>query len=567
MERSGYVAPIQGGGTGAGFEPPQSLILDEPVVFSSLIRSIVRRATVSEESTPESSSTERLHVWNLELKRRLFFLSNMKQSNSETLKDFGGKAVVDPKKISVDRQEMRSSLDSELPGSKSNNVNLAFTSFFQEQSNHPPIETRKSSNSTTISPSIVQFLPRCPRKIEDLIRYWRFGCPASLNFPVKKFKCPRFRKMHVPGYSDKKWRSGHRQLFERYEILVKIVAMSGESPISDVYCDTIEESAWRSSTRSFQNQWNGKALTAVIKEAKRRHSLNIEGINSDVGVTENAESSENERFKKLSEEEERWFETATTEKSDCISRVQIHVKGVPVLQTDLQTLCGEGWLNDQIVNSFATLINYRNREYFETILNTQTSNRDENSSAMDHEKILAGPRPRTYMFNSFFFTRLKSGSGSYNYSYVKNWTARARVDVLSLDLLLIPVNIRSVHWVLGAIDIRGRKIMYIDTMRSDDSVDVKKTLQRWIFDEIKYKYGSAIAEELSIGTWDIASSAKHTPLQSDSSSCGVLMLYIADYLELGRTIDFTQEHVPILRRRTAFFLHRNRLADHPILFV
>ncbi len=54
-------------------------------------------------------------------------------------------------------------------------------------------------------------------------------------------------------------------------------------------------------------------------------------------------------------------------------------------------------------------------------------------------------------------------------------------------------------------------------------------------------------------------------MQKDGSSCGVFVLYNADYLELGRKMDFLQSDMAVLRKRTAMFLRRGRLPDHPVV--
>ncbi|KAH6845554.1 hypothetical protein B0I37DRAFT_188184 [Chaetomium sp. MPI-CAGE-AT-0009] len=55
---------------------------------------------------------------------------------------------------------------------------------------------------------------------------------------------------------------------------------------------------------------------------------------------------------------------------------------------------------------------------------------------------------RVYLHNSFFYEKLKAGRGAINYDGVKNWTAK--VDLLSYDYIIVPVN-EHYHWWVAII--------------------------------------------------------------------------------------------------------------------
>ncbi|KAJ4140932.1 hypothetical protein NW768_000139 [Fusarium equiseti] len=55
---------------------------------------------------------------------------------------------------------------------------------------------------------------------------------------------------------------------------------------------------------------------------------------------------------------------------------------------------------------------------------------------------------RVYIFNTFFFEKLRSNRAKINYSGVRAWTAR--VDLLSYDYIIVPVN-ENAHWYLAII--------------------------------------------------------------------------------------------------------------------
>ncbi|KAL1841434.1 hypothetical protein VTJ49DRAFT_7049 [Mycothermus thermophilus] len=60
---------------------------------------------------------------------------------------------------------------------------------------------------------------------------------------------------------------------------------------------------------------------------------------------------------------------------------------------------------------------------------------------------------RVYLHNSFFYEKLKAGRGAINYDGVKNWTAK--VDLLSYDYIVVPVN-EHYHWWVAIICNPGR---------------------------------------------------------------------------------------------------------------
>lgn len=55
---------------------------------------------------------------------------------------------------------------------------------------------------------------------------------------------------------------------------------------------------------------------------------------------------------------------------------------------------------------------------------------------------------KVYLFNSFFWEKLKPKRGTVNYEGVKNWTAK--VDLLSFDYIIVPIN-ELAHWYVAII--------------------------------------------------------------------------------------------------------------------
>ena len=64
-----------------------------------------------------------------------------------------------------------------------------------------------------------------------------------------------------------------------------------------------------------------------------------------------------------------------------------------------------------------------------------------------------GLEKRVYLHNSFFYEKLKAGGSAINYDGVKSWTAK--VDLLSYDYIVVPVN-EHYHWWVAIICNPGR---------------------------------------------------------------------------------------------------------------
>lgn len=231
---------------------------------------------------------------------------------------------------------------------------------------------------------------------------------------------------------------------------------------------------------------------------------------------------------------------------------------------DFSGLRASRWLNDEIINSFVALLNERNQKNKQSTVSEEEKNArtetDEKESETDDEiDFFDRPRPRMYMFNTFFFERIH-GKG-YDYDGVKRWLKRAKHDIRQLDLVLIPVNLSGLHWVLAAVDIRGRQFLYFDSLYESDKKGVLRTLRDWLKDEVEDKHGKEVMEEMRIDTWKRVINPDYVPQQTDTGSCGIFTLYIAEYLERGRRPDFTQKTIRTLRQRTTLFLKNGTLPE------
>jgi hypothetical protein len=303
------------------------------------------------------------------------------------------------------------------------------------------------------------------------------------------------------------------------------------------------------------------------------------------------------RLRALTDEQTKSYRAATYQIAKGKVVAEIAEANIVLRGVDIVRLRGRRWLNDEVINSFCALINSRSRKHFAgkprptfpplkelngissrhktDVSGTDVSSDDsdgeckivETAAAMEKQRqmdrngspVVRPGRPRAYVFNSFFYTRMSQNG--YDYNGVRRWPTRAGVDIASLDLVMMPVNLSNFHWVLAAVDLRHREFVYFDSMYGPDSTNVLSMLRRWLADEIKDKHGDELVQAMDIDSWRFIDRPCYLPRQTDDGSCGVFTLYIADYLELGRTPDFVQEDMPLMRQHAVLFLTNKALPE------
>ncbi|XP_068437159.1 sentrin-specific protease 2 [Clinocottus analis] len=188
-----------------------------------------------------------------------------------------------------------------------------------------------------------------------------------------------------------------------------------------------------------------------------------------------------------------------------------------ITQRDLSTLQEGGWLNDEVINFYLSLVMERC------------------SGQAAGLKI--------YSFSTFFFPKLRGGGGGQagGHTAVKRWTKA--VDLFLYDLVLVPVHL-GVHWAMAIIDFKSKTVTSYDSMgqRHDD---VCSLLLLYLKEEHKAKKG----RELDSPKWSIGSlRATEIPQQRNGSDCGVFVCKYADYIAKGRPLTFKQRHMPLFRK-------------------
>lgn len=145
----------------------------------------------------------------------------------------------------------------------------------------------------------------------------------------------------------------------------------------------------------------------------------------------------------LSEEDLREVDSILTELT---TQVLVEIDGIQLTPQLLSCLRPSEWLNDEVINAYMSLLNSRSRRLTEIELTS--------------EQILNRSRPlKCHFWNTFFYPALTGETSTgkrdgYDYSRVKKWSLRKKIDIFALDLVFFPLHIHKVHWALGCVDIK-----------------------------------------------------------------------------------------------------------------
>ena len=166
-----------------------------------------------------------------------------------------------------------------------------------------------------------------------------------------------------------------------------------------------------------------------------------------------------------------------------------------------------------------------------------------------------------HIWSSYFYTKLAE-SPEYTYANVRRWTKRAKVDLFSRDLVIVPINQGNVwymHWTLGLINLRQKRFEFIASMHGSDGGRLA-VLRRYLKDEHQDKKGAPL--DLGEDWVDISyTAADGTPRQTNGFDCGMFMSRTAEYLVRDAVLDFTQTDMSGSRRKMVLELSTKALAD------
>jgi len=167
-----------------------------------------------------------------------------------------------------------------------------------------------------------------------------------------------------------------------------------------------------------------------------------------------------------------------------------YINRIPVKYEDVNTLIAGGWLNDEIINAYTSLI--------------------------------CKTYPDVFIHNTFFYSRL--ASGGYRYDNVKRWTKRVRLN--EYRKIVIPINFNNSHWACVVVDMKQGKITGLDSLMSKARLkETTLTIKRYLADEFNDKNfpNKVFAVEDTFSC----------PQQLDGSSCGVFVCAFCYHVATG----------------------------------
>jgi hypothetical protein len=192
-----------------------------------------------------------------------------------------------------------------------------------------------------------------------------------------------------------------------------------------------------------------------------------------------------------------------------------------------QTLRAGGWLNDEVINTFASIVQ-------------TTSQQNGKNNAC---------------YSSYFFTCFFTGGlhGTVNYQNVCRWASRLESgDVYELSKLFCPININNSHWTLLVVDFEVNTINYYDSLQTPGP-EYTAGMLYYLENEYRKKDRAKAFPQWTLH--DLAAG----PFQTNGVDCGVFVCATIFQKALAPNWTFTQTDIPRLRRLIGI-----TLLDHPL---
>ena len=178
---------------------------------------------------------------------------------------------------------------------------------------------------------------------------------------------------------------------------------------------------------------------------------------------------------------------------------------------DFRTLQGKEYINDKIIDSYIRLI---------------------------QERSEANPSlPAVYGLTTFFHTQLSTLGLEEGSRRTQGWI---KVDLREKDLIFCPIH-RQDHWTLIGIEITTKTIHYFDSIMGSR----KKSPAPGLFKKYMEAYYLERGEEVKFKT-RIRTDA---PTQRNGVDCGAFLCQYAERMSRRGAMDFSQEHIPLTRKR------------------
>jgi sentrin-specific protease 1 len=209
------------------------------------------------------------------------------------------------------------------------------------------------------------------------------------------------------------------------------------------------------------------------------------------------------------------------------AEVVTEINNIELTKEKLVCLDDKQWLNDEVINGYFDLL----RQHY---------------------------APRVYLWNSFFWLKLSNDGNGYNYKAVQRWTTRKKIDIFSVERMIVPMNIGKNHWALGVVDLKNKKIQYFDSLAEGCVHNgFANYMKKYLTDEWKDKKPDQPAPDF----FEFETPLVYPPQQSNSFDCGVFTCMNAECLAAGRDwLDFDQTMIPDMRRKILQQIRNNSIA-------
>ncbi|KAI3403776.2 hypothetical protein KGF56_003411 [Candida oxycetoniae] len=190
---------------------------------------------------------------------------------------------------------------------------------------------------------------------------------------------------------------------------------------------------------------------------------------------------------------------------------------IELVAGDIQTLKDNRWLNDNAIDFYINLI---------------------------MQEI-----PRIFGWTTHFYTTLEERG----YKGVERWAKRKKLDLFTMEKILVPVNIHNTHWALAVIDNKEKSIVYYDSLDGSGrgNIEAVSNLQMYMDKEAQRLGRDSI-------TYKLVPSRK-APQQRNGTDCGVFTLVAARYIAENKELNYSQTDMKTLRRRIVYEMLNNLL--------
>ncbi|XP_060845208.1 sentrin-specific protease 1-like [Rhopalosiphum padi] len=126
------------------------------------------------------------------------------------------------------------------------------------------------------------------------------------------------------------------------------------------------------------------------------------------------------------------------------------------------------------------------------------------------------------------------------------------------DKVITPTHLEGNHWTFTVVNIKSRSITLYDSIKSSIYEDQINLLVEFL-NHAYLKYEKPVDDQRL--EWSL--NFGESPLQNNTSDCGVFTCTNARHVLLGKPLYYTQEDAPLLRHRITFEILNNVLLPTP----